>query len=116
MDLTPHKVVIIVFGMPDCGACEDYLPRFSARVARRGRPLHIYRPGKPVPTGAVPILVYDVASPDREIQALADRYAISATPATLVLRRGPGAFKVEGSLDDAQIDHVLALAVEANQA
>lgn len=116
MDLANYRVVIIVFGMPECGACEAYLPRFSARVARHGRPLHIYRPGKPVPAGAVPILVYDVASPDAEIQALANRYAISATPATLVLRRGPGAFKVEGALDDAQIDHVLALAVEANRA
>lgn len=114
MDLTPYKVVIIVFGMPGCGACEAYLPRFSARAARHGRRLHVYRPGRPVPAGAVPILVYDAASPDEGVQDLANRYAISSTPSTLVLRRGPGAFKVEGNLSDAQIDHLLGLALEAN--
>jgi thiol-disulfide isomerase/thioredoxin len=115
MDLTPHKVVVIVFAMPECGACEAYIPRLAARAGKHAGAFQVYPSTRPR-AAAIPILVYDVASPDRDVQALADRYAVSATPTTLVLRRGPGSFKVEGGLDDAQIDHLLHIAREAHTA
>lgn len=116
MDLAPYRVVIAVFGMDGCGACETYIPRLAERAKRHGWRFHVYEPKKPVPKNAIPILIYDAASPDPQVQELANRYAVSATPATIVLRRGPGSFKVEGGLDDAQIDHLLTIALEARSA
>lgn len=115
LDLKPYRVIIAAFGMPECGACEEFLPRFLALLAKHGRPFHVYQPGQPMPRTGIPVLVYDVADPDPGIQAFANQYAISATPSVLVLRRGQGALKIEGSIDDNQAAHLLALAREANQ-
>lgn len=93
-DVSNERVLVIVFGMTDCPACEEYIPRFMARA-------------RPFQTNGVPVFVYDVASPDPRLQAFADRYEISGTPTTLVLPRGKGFIKVEGVLDDHQIDDLL---------
>lgn len=114
-DLTQHRVLIAVFGMPGCGACEDFIPMFTDLVEKRGRPFHVYVPGEPIPRGSIPILIYDVASPDQTIQDFANQYAISATPSVLVLRRGQGALKIEGSIDRNQAAHLLAIAHQANR-
>jgi len=111
VDLTLYSVVIIIFKMEGCGACEGYMPRL---VAHLSRPFYLYE-GRKIPPTGIPVLVYDAASEDPKVQQLANRYAIHDMPATLVLRRGQGAFKVEGALDDAQIDYMLQLAREARQ-
>lgn len=118
IDIGNQKVVIIVFGMAECGACEQYLPRLLAEAEQlkaQGFPLSVYTPGQQISHGAIPIIVYDAASPDSAIQALADRFAISATPTTLLLLHGPGSFKVEGSLANNQIVWLLMMAVESNK-
>lgn len=109
------SVLIIVFGMPDCGACEEYVPRLLKRVGelqRQGYRFTIYEPGKAIAAGSIPVLVYDVASEDSELQALADRYSVNATPTTIVQSRGGNAFKAEGALDAKQIDALLGLAFQ----
>ena len=111
IDLTHAKAVIIVFVMEGCGACEEYLPRFKAQVAaarRQGHRINFYEDGT-VPAGHVAVVVYDAASPDPSIQAIGDRFAVQGTPSTVVLPRGPGAFKVEGGVTDSQIRWILGL-------
>lgn len=111
IDLTRAKAVIVVFVMEGCGACEEYLPRFKAQVAaarRRGQRINFYDDGS-VPEGHVAVVVYDAASPDPSVQALANRFAVQGTPSTVVLPRGPGAFKVEGGVTNSQIQWILGL-------
>lgn len=109
-ELTEADVVIAVFVMPECGACEGYMPKLRAAVRRAGRPFYIYPGHGVVPKGAIPVLFYDVSKPDDEVQAFATRIGVEATPTTAVLPRGEGVFKVEGDLADNQIDYVLASA------
>lgn len=114
VDLSPYNVVIIVFAMPECGACETYLPRLIERSQAHGAPFEVFDGGRAPAKGRVPILTYDVASDDKAVQQFADQYQVTSTPTTLVLRRGPGSFKLEGALSPGQIDYVLAVAKEAN--
>jgi hypothetical protein len=93
--MTQQRVIVVVFAMPDCPACEDYVPRFLKRAAPYQQ------------QGGVPVFIYNAASEDPNLQAFADRFSISATPTTLVLPRGPGHIKVEGSIDDAMIETLL---------
>jgi thiol-disulfide isomerase/thioredoxin len=117
VDLSTHRVAVIVFAMDGCGACDHYVPRLVAKAQElntHGYSFAIYEPGKPVPRNAVPILLYDAASMEPEIQKLADRFAVQATPTTIVLSRGAGSFKVEGNLADNQITWLLNMANEVN--
>lgn len=118
IDLDKQKVVVIVFAMGECPACENYLPRFISEVEAlraHGYPFVVYVPGQPIAPNAIPVLVYDAGSPDATIQGIADRYGVSATPSTLVLTRGPGSFKTEGALANNQISWLLNMANEANR-
>jgi thiol-disulfide isomerase/thioredoxin len=118
IDIGNQKVVVIVFAMGECPACEAYLPRLLAEAEQlkaHAYPFVVYVPGQTISPRAIPLVVYDAASPDPAIQALADRFEVSATPTTLVLMRGPGSFKVEGSLANNQISWLLNMANEANQ-
>lgn len=112
-DLSNHKVLIAVFAMPDCGHCEEYLPRFTKKVKELGHPFLIYTAGSDVPPGVIPVLVYNVAVNNVDVQRFADRFQISATPTTLVLRNPIGTFKAEGALDNRQIEALLGLASQA---
>jgi thiol-disulfide isomerase/thioredoxin len=93
-DIQGERVIVVVFAMPDCPACEEYLPRFLARA-------EAYR------KAGVPVFVYDVSSEDPKLNAFADRYKIRATPTTLVLPRGAGMLRAEGALPDASIEVLL---------
>jgi thiol-disulfide isomerase/thioredoxin len=109
IDLTRAHAVILVFVMDGCGACEEYLPRFTAQVdqlAKAGTPVGFLTEGA-APEGSVAVLVYDAASPERAVQDIANRYAVAGTPSTITLRRGVGASKVEGGVTDSQIRHLL---------
>lgn len=94
MDLSGYRVIVVVFAMPDCPACEDYVPRFLRYAA-------------PYQQAGIPVFVYNVASEDPKLQEFADRYKVQVTPTTLVLPRGQGHLKVEGGLPDAAIDRLL---------
>lgn len=114
IDLNGQRVVIAIFAMGECPACENYLPRFVAEAEalreQQGLPFVVYQQGQPLTPDAIPILIFDAASPDVDVQAFADRYEVKATPTTLVLHRGAGSFKTEGSLANNQIQWLLFMA------
>ena len=103
VDLANVRTVIMVFTLQGCGACEEYLPRLQ-RAAQA-----MLRQG-------LMVLVYDAADTRPDVQALMDQYEINATPTTLLLVRGPGSLKFEGSITDQQIAQVLATAATARGA
>lgn len=117
--LDDQQVVVLVFAMHECPACEHYLPRFVAeanalnqRLAAQGVEFVINPEAQPAPH-VIPVLVFDAAAPDPEVQKIADRFGVTATPTTIVATRGPGSFKLEGSLANNQIQWVLLMASEA---
>jgi len=97
MNSPQPPVVVVVFVMSGCPACEEYLPRFQ-RIAA------------PYMQAGVPVLVYDAASEDQRIQSLADRWGVEATPTTIVARHGPGMLKEEGAIDDHGIKTLMDVA------
>lgn len=116
--LDEQKVVVIVFGMQGCGACEHYIPRLVNEVTQLGHQGYSFVVGGgevPIPPGSIPVFIYDAASPDSSVQKLADRFGVTATPTTIVACRGPGSFKLEGSLADNQIHWLLMMADEASK-
>lgn len=103
--------------MGECPACENYLPRFIAEVEalkQQGYPFIIHEPDQPIPQGSIPVLIYDAASLNVDVQQFADKYQVTATPTTLVLTRGTGSFKAEGSLANNQIQWILMMAQGAS--
>lgn len=116
-DLRNTKAVIVVFAMHGCPPCEEFLPRFTDRLgqyAAAGAPFYVWSPGEQIYPGTIPVLFYDAASTDDELQNLADRLKISATPTTCLLTRS-GVTKVEGAMTDAKIDQLLTSAQAANR-
>lgn len=97
--------------MPECGACESYVPKLIEKAnilkKKEGIPFEDYKSGIKLKTNSIPILVYDVASEDESIQALANRFNIEATPTTIVLVNPSGAFRTEGELEPTQIEKLL---------
>lgn len=119
LDLSPFNVAVFVFGMPDCPACESFVPRMQKCIEdrqRRGQPFRIYDPelerSSPIPPRYVPIIFLDVATDDKTIQDLADRLKISGTPSTVMMLRGPGTVKFEGDLPTGNIEQILDAALE----
>lgn len=117
INLESQKVVVFVFAMHQCPACEHFLPRFTAEanaLAAQGITF-VINPDEQPPPGAIPVFVYDAATEDPEVQKLADRFGVSATPTTIVAAKGPGSFKCEGSMANNQIQWLLLMASEANK-
>jgi thiol-disulfide isomerase/thioredoxin len=117
INLEAQKVVVLVFGMDGCPACEHYIPRLAAEaqgLTEQGFPFSVNPEVQPT-ADTVPILVYDAASPDAEVQKLADRFNVTATPTTVIATRGPGSAKYEGNLATNQIQWVLMMAHEVNK-
>lgn len=94
MDRPQANVVVVLFVMDGCPACEEFFPRFKKLV-------------EPYAKAGIPVAVYDAASEDQHVQDLADRWGVEATPTTIVARRGPGIIKEEGSVDDATLKGLL---------
>lgn len=97
-DLSRARVVVIVFTMPGCGACEEYLPRFKPLAAE-------------ATAAGVPVLYFNAASDRADIQALANRFQVVATPTTIIAPRGRGHTKLEGSIDTREIRQLLGQAL-----
>ena len=117
-ELDNVNVILVVFAMPGCPACEDYLPRFKRQVAgfqRLGHRFEYYAPGARLARRTIPIVIYDATSPDEGIQALADQHGITGMPTTLFMTRHEGVSKLEGGLEDAEIYRLLVAATQANR-
>lgn len=83
-----YPIAVVVFGMPGCPHCDDYVPVFRQVAARWPR----------VASWAVDATQY----PDQ-----ADFYRISETPTTLVLRYGSlVGYPRVGALDPAEVDEI----------
>lgn len=116
-DLANTKVLLVIFAMPGCGACDEYLPRFLEVVSKfrtYGLPFTVWNEGDVIQEGQIPILVLDAASKDETIQDFADKLKISATPTTALMTRS-STHKIEGSIGDDQIDSVLRSASDYNR-
>jgi thiol-disulfide isomerase/thioredoxin len=116
-DLRNTRVIVVVWAMPGCGACDEYLPMFLKQVhAHRahGAPFHVWSPGKPIEPGEIPVLLYDAASENEELQEFADRLGVSATPTTFMLTRY-GVSKAEGAVSPSEVDQLLYAAQRANR-
>ncbi|MGH7176517.1 MAG: thioredoxin fold domain-containing protein [Tepidisphaeraceae bacterium] len=117
VDLRNTRVMVVVWAMPGCGACDEYLPIFEQRLTwfrKNGAPFHIWRPGDVLSKGQIPVMFYDAASDNEELQAFADRLGVSATPTTYVIAQS-GSLKVEGLVPEAEIDDLLHTAIDANR-
>lgn len=87
------KAIVVVFTMPGCPACEQYMPTFQA-VANR--------------FPHVPRYVIDAASPQGA--PYADHYGIQGTPTTMVLRKPAGALRAEGLLAESHVQELFSIA------
>ena len=93
----PANTVVVVFVQEGCEACEAFKPLLEKIAAKF--------------QGHVPLLVYDANDKRREVQALADRLGVHATPSTYVMRRGPGEpIGVEGALGEPELEYMFNLA------
>jgi hypothetical protein len=115
-DLKNTRVLVVVWAMPGCGACDEYLPMLLKQIEAHkshGAPFHIWSPGKAIEPGEIPVLLYDAASEDEELQEFADRLGVSATPTTYLLTRY-GTSKIEGAVPSSDIDQLLYAAQRSN--
>lgn len=116
-NLDRTRALLVVFAMPGCGACDDYLPKFMKQVdayRAQGAPFRVWSPGQPIRPGEIPVLFYDAAAENDELQEFADRLKVTATPTTCMLTRY-GTTKIEGAVGDAEVSQILNAALRANQ-
>jgi len=93
----PANAVLVVFVQEGCHACAEYKPVVDKVAAKY--------------TGRVPVLIYDANDERKEVQALADRLGVSATPATYVMRRGPSSpVGAEDALAEGALEYLFQLA------
>lgn len=88
------RVVVVLFTIPGCEACQEYKPRFQ-RVAQHYQ-------------GHVPIMMLDANDP--RCADLASRLNVTNVPATFALRRPTGMIRIEGAIPDSQIAWLLGIA------
>lgn len=115
-DLRQTKAILVVFAMHGCGACDTFLPVLMERLDAhnaRGATFRVWSPGETLAPGMIPVLFYDAASGNDQLQNLADRLGVTATPSTYLLTR-TGTFKTEGSMTPEAIDKLLVSARNAN--
>jgi hypothetical protein len=109
-----HKVIVAVFTMAGCGACEEYKPRFRRVVQEMGLPVFDVGKGRlPDPTALsrTCLPVYTIDCDDKQFGNWAEHLNVHATPSTYVLRRPRGVLKLEGSIPDEQVKWLLGKAL-----
>ena len=94
MNLAEEPVAVVVFHHPQCGHCQEFLPR-----AR-----HIFERY----AGCLPIAVLDVSNP--LYAQTANRLDVDSTPTTVVTRNGSPWKKLEGAVSDEELEKTLAKA------
>lgn len=85
VQIDQQPVLVILFGLRGCPACEDALPKFRAVAARH--------PG---------VTAYAVDS--EKVQQAADRYRVRATPTTVLLSFGRQADRIEGDPGERRLE------------
>jgi len=111
MSVAQAKVVILVFAMPGCPACHEYLPRLYQHIdmaQKAGNPLVLYSDNMIVGRDIVPVVVLNSQSTDPQLQALCDQHNITALPTTIVLPRWGMPTRYDGALSDADIRDMFA--------
>ncbi len=117
-DLSKTRVVIVVFAMPSCPACHEYLPKLEKQIhtfQEHGHPFLVWSEGMSIEPGTIPILIYDVTKQDQSVQEFADKFDVKGLPTTIFLPRIGGWHKLEGSQDDTTIYNLLTTAVVVNR-
>jgi thioredoxin-like negative regulator of GroEL len=90
------NVVVVLFTIDGCEACEEFKPRFQ-RVAQQF-------------AGQVPIYMLDANSNHPEVASLAQRLGVTNVPATYAMRKPRGLITVVGGVPDEQIAWLLGVA------
>lgn len=115
IDLTRYKTLIFVFHMPDCPACEEYLPTFQevAKVYERCIPTLVDRGGRIHATGNAQAAVLILNAVDERFTKHADHFRISETPTTVVLfrTRHDQNFQMAGVLDAGETNRLFVRAM-----
>jgi|WetSurMetagenome_2_1015567.scaffolds.fasta_scaffold180879_3 hypothetical protein len=117
IDLRTTRVLVVVWAMPGCGACDEYTPVFLKRInafKKAGAPFHVWQPGDVLAPGQIPVMFYDASAENEELQAFADQLKVTGTPTTCVLTHG-SVSKVEGSVPAEKIDKLLQSAISSNR-
>lgn len=117
-NLDQTNVLILVFAMPGCPACHDYLPRLTKQIQgfqKLGHPFVIYENGVVLLPGSIPVVVLDSTTKDPEVQALCNQHEISNLPTTVLLPKVGYPAKYEGSLNDQQVYALLNAALATNR-
>ena len=94
-NLNQAKVVVVVFTLEGCGACDEFKPRFRQIASHYAH--------------AIPIVMADANDP--RYAQLADRLSVQSVPATYILRKPHGIMRAVGGLPDEQINRLLDFAV-----
>jgi thioredoxin-related protein len=117
-DLGNTRALILVFAMPGCHACHDYLPRLEKELKRwraNGAQFEQHEIGKSYTRGQIPVAIFDATSKDAQLQALCDAYQISSMPTTILLMHNAHPVRHEGAISDQEIYDVLLAATNANR-
>lgn len=118
MSVARSRIVILVFAMPSCPACHEFLPRLQRQVQgfqKLGHPFVYYEPHMTTADGDIPVVVVDSTSEDPSVQAVANQYQIHALPTTVLLPKVGHAARFEGALSDEQTYELLNAALDANR-
>ncbi len=116
-DLQHAKSLIIVFAMPGCHHCHEYLPKLQRHVKHfqdHGIPM-VYYANKPIARGQIPIIVVDATSEHPWIQGELDRFKVEGMPTTVLWTHNAKAQTLIGDLDDHVIHELLTSAAIAAQ-
>lgn len=111
--LDQTKALILVFGLPDCPACEEYVPRLTRQIEgfiAYGQPFVLYDNKQPLKPGQIPVIILDAGVDDPNVQALADQHQVEGLPTTVLMTQKHGHYKELGALDDQQIYKLLTTA------
>lgn len=116
-DLKHVRSLIIVFAMPGCHHCHEYLPKLQRHVDNfksHGVPL-IYYANRPLVRGQIPIIVVDSTTNDPQIQSMLDQYKVEGMPTTVLWTWNARPRTLEGDLDDPTIHELLTSAAIASR-
>lgn len=111
------RASIVVFAMPGCGHCHEYLPKLEKHVGNfqtHGVPI-IYYANREVPRGQIPIIVVDSTSSHDQIVSMLDQFKIEGMPTTVLFTHNSRPRVLEGDLDDSTIHELLSSAAIANR-
>jgi thiol-disulfide isomerase/thioredoxin len=87
MKLVDYPLIVMVWGMDGCPACEEYIPRFRRVASKYAQ--------------CVPAVVLDA----NRYEDAANHFRIRATPTTITSRYGRrGIYAIEGDAPDEDIE------------